>query len=338
MFLVSRSTNFCGLLYFGCVVLLRLAGCAQDVQTRAQAMLQRARQLSDIRSDGAVAFRLKAKFQTVGEDLETVQGSYTEIWVSRSQWRREVVVGDFRQIDIGSSGKRWLLYPDGFPERANQLVALMTPLPPATTPLEFASFAEPQDGGVKTDCALTKPMLHNLKAAFCFDKETGLLLEKFFPERRPRNVVSFSCGYGTFHKFGELWFPYEVTCWEDRHQTISASVTELTLYSPVDASLFVAPAGAIELGDCSGKTVSPILSTNTFALPVLDLERVAWINLWFVVDVKGRPQNIRILKGANKDSHKDTLRRVQDWRFHPGTCDGQPIPMTMTMEVPSAPR
>ena len=51
-----------------------------DVQLHAESLMERARKLSDIRSKGAPAFRLKATFSFAGKDLDTLQGTYTEIW------------------------------------------------------------------------------------------------------------------------------------------------------------------------------------------------------------------------------------------------------------------
>jgi hypothetical protein len=65
------------------IVLLALFGApsiAEDVQKAADAMLGRARQLSDIRSPNSPGFRLDVTFSFVGRDLETSQGTYTEVW------------------------------------------------------------------------------------------------------------------------------------------------------------------------------------------------------------------------------------------------------------------
>lgn len=92
-----------------CLSCLQLCCLAQDVQSRAEALMQHARQLSDIRSSGAPAFRLTATFSFVGDDLEAVQGTYTETWASDSQWRRETVVNNLRRIEVGAPSRLWLL-------------------------------------------------------------------------------------------------------------------------------------------------------------------------------------------------------------------------------------
>jgi hypothetical protein len=301
-------------------------------------MLQQSRRLSDIRSEGAPAFLLTSTFSFVGDNLEKTQGTYTEIWVSDSQWRRETLIGEFRYVEVSNAGKHWLLYPDGFPLQAQKLPTLMAVLPPAALALDFAVIREHAAPGVVAECAYSRPVIQNFQFVLCFDKKNAVLLEKVFPEKRPRNVVNFSCEYGTFRKFGEYSFPREVVCFDDRHKTISANVVELTIGPRLDPAMFNPPSGSIELDQCRGKTVTPILSRSEVRFPGLDLDSVAWIQVWFVVDAQGKPQNLKILKSMDKASHERALNSVRSWRFKPGTCDGKPVPMQMTIEIPSTPR
>jgi hypothetical protein len=75
------------------VTLLSAGSFVEDEHSKAQALLERARNLSDIRSPSAPAFRLKVAFNAITRDLATLDGTYTETWVSNTQWRRETVVG-----------------------------------------------------------------------------------------------------------------------------------------------------------------------------------------------------------------------------------------------------
>jgi hypothetical protein len=329
-----------------CLAMLSSASLAQnpaapddhpeDVQTRADALLLKARQLSDIRSPNAPAFRLKATFSFTGLDLQKVEGTYTEVWVSNSQWRREMVIGDLRHIEVGGGDKQWLVDPDRFPPQANKLATLMSVLPPASRGFEFASITEREMRDVTTECVATKSLGANLPLTLCFEKRSGMLLEKVSPETRPQNVIIFSCEYGSFRKFGDYWFPRQVRCFEDRHKNISADVVELSIETPVDPALFDAPKDAIELGQCSGKIVSPVPPPLPIPPPGLQLESQRRIRLWFVVDAKGRPQYLKPVPPSRKDSNESVLNWVQHWNFRPGTCDGKPIPMPMTMDVPAA--
>lgn len=119
-----------------------------SVQERAEALLERARHLSDIRAKGAPAFLLRATSSFVGDNLDPVEGIYTETWVSDTQWRRETVDGNLRHIDVAGPGKHWLVYPDGFPEQANVVPRLMAYLPSVSRELVFAFIRERATAGV----------------------------------------------------------------------------------------------------------------------------------------------------------------------------------------------
>lgn len=327
------------LIFFAAISLLcwQVDPPPEDVQAEAQSLLQHARQKSDIRSPGSPAFRLKATFSFIGDDLQTITGTYTETWVSDSQWRRETLIGDSRRIEVGGSAKHWLIDPDGFPQRASHLPTLMTASPPDPAGLAFASIDEHTTATLTADCVSTKPDAGKLHAILCFEKKSGLMLEKILPQKRPRNIVAFTCDYRSFRKFGAYVFPHEVTCFEDRHKIISANVVELSLDSPADSTLFEAPAGAIELGDCSGKSTPPTLPERDFIVPEGDRDRVSWIRIWFVVDPKGQPQHVKILRSPEKGTYDKALDKVRTWQFTPGTCDGKPISMPITMEIPLTP-
>lgn len=65
-----------------------------EIQTRAEALFDRARLLSDIRAEKSPPFRLQATFSLTRKNLQTSHGTYTEIWISDSQFRRETVIND----------------------------------------------------------------------------------------------------------------------------------------------------------------------------------------------------------------------------------------------------
>jgi hypothetical protein len=299
-------------------------------------MLLHAQQLSDIRSPNAAAFRLKATFSFKGDDLETVQGTYTETWLSDSQWRRETVINGLRRIEVGGPAKSWLLSPDTFPERAIELPSLMAFVPPPSSQTDFATITETPDGDVMAECVFSKPVLQSQKIILCFDKKSGVLLEKAAPEERLRNVVSFSCEYGKFQQFNQYWVAREIVCFDDRHKTISANVTELSAEPTSDPTFFTPSPEAIELGRCSGKTVPPRYSDGGFIFPGgIDLEHAAWLHVWFVVDTKGKAQNIRLTRSDDRTSHENVLKALRAWRFLPGKCDGKAMPMPVTLLLPS---
>jgi hypothetical protein len=310
----------------------------QDVQTRAESMIAKAEQLSDIRAKSSPAFRLSAEFSFADKSLATVKGTYTETWVSESQWRRETIIGELRYVEIGSAADHWVSYSDGFPKKATRLPFLMDVSPPSRAwELVFTSITQNATHDVDAECVFTKPV-SDKRIAFCFDKNSGVLLEKIFPETRPRTISDFACEYGRFRSFGDYLFPYEITCFEDGHRSISAKVTELSPLSAAQPSEFSPPADAIELPECSGKSVPPTRFGRDFGFAGLHKTQLAWIPVWLVVDARGKLQTVRVLSTEGKSSYESSLKTLESWSFHSGTCDSKPIAMSLIVEIPYTPR
>jgi len=304
-------------------------------------MLKRARELSDIRASNAPGFRLTATFAFVGKDLEQEEGTYNEVWVSNSRSRREIVVKDLHRVEVVGPTRRWLLEGgDDFPDRAARVVTEIQFLPASDVKVDFASIQDHPEKDPPYECAITKHGSHQEASGFCFDKRTGILIESAFPELRPSKLadplrpVEHTCSYGSFKRFGNFWFPREMECSEDGHQEISLHVTELALESSPDLALFVPPAGAVELANCRGTLVPPkAVSTPEPRLPSVT-SNPSRVFLSLIVDTKGHPQNVKVIdSGGEKGRNGTAIETAQAWRFKPATCDGEPVPSRLRLEL-----
>jgi hypothetical protein len=318
---------------------------AQDIQAQAEALMEHARQLSDIRAPNAPPFQLKATFSFTGTNLEKVQGTYTEVWISGSQWRREIAANEWRRIEVATSTSIWRLdNANDFPEPASELHDLLDMFPPRTQSLVFEAVFDRSETTPPLECTSTGPDASHRESIFCFDQKSGVLLERAFPKPRHRNVVAYICDYGAFHKFGGFWSASDMICFEDRHRKIAAKVVDLSPVTSPDSALFTPPPGAIELGNCPLAPVKPHFESSpmptlnsllTHRAPGLtDPDRLSRFKVWFVVDIKGRPQYVRIVRPipGHKDAEKWIVDQVRSWQYKPGTCNGVPMPMPVTVE------
>lgn len=297
--------------------------------------MERSRKLSDIRAPKAPAFQLKATFSFIGKDLEAAHGTYTETWISNSQWRRETVVNDIHRVEVGTANRIWRLdNSKDFPEVATRLPDLINVFPQASTTFQFESITDTTDSRPAEQCATTKPGSQREKYKFCFDQKSGALLAKLSPDIRPKNMTDYSCFYGIFRKFGDFWFPREMACLEDKHRVLEAKVEDLSPEPSPDASLFKPPPGASELGRCLGTSVPP---ARTFSpepgFPTGSHNTGSSVLLSLVVDTQGTPRNIKVNQSAGKDLDDSALSAVGRWRFKPATCDGVPMPFEINVRL-----
>jgi periplasmic protein TonB len=55
--------------------------------------------------------------------------------------------------------------------------------------------------------------------------------------------------------------------------------------------------------------------------------------LWLIVDDKGRPRNIRVVRGLGFGLDAKAVQAVQQWRFEPAMKDGKPVNVQISVEV-----
>jgi TonB family protein len=324
------------------VTLLALPSMAQtkksdsptfEIQTQAEALFDRARKLSDIRTEGAPAFRLSATFSFQGKDLSTIQGTYTEVWVSRSQWWRDTVLNDAHRTEIGGLNRYWVVDDIGdYFDIARSISALVNVLPSKVATMDFEFIQD--DTNEVAKCAVSKPDKSGGKYAFCFENQTGALLERVSPKFRVRNASTYSCFYGGFRKFGGFMFPREIGCFEDKHRKLDVKIVDLAAEPAADPQLFKPTQRAVEFIECGGKRTQPEARSSpapTFYYSHPDSNATAIISL--IVDQKGKPQDLKVAKSGGKDFDKDAVSAVSRWRYKPATCDGEPIPAQLEVQI-----
>jgi TonB family protein len=319
-----------------CLVGLRSAFFAEETQKHADAMMQRAREFSDIRSPGAPAFRLRATFSFTGEDLETIQGTFTEGWVSNSQWRRETVANDFRRVEVGGSSRLWLLDEGkNFPVQAIRVSGLVEIFPARSAKFEFESIMDRNAQDSSTECAITRAAgQQKEKSAFCFDKRSGGLVEKISPEPLRNRAADYACQYGAFQEFGNYSFPREIDCFLDGHRKLQVNIVELSAEPSPNTALFTPPAGAIEMGNCSVKPEPPRpVSTPDPRFPMGSRDHSAMVTLSLIIDAKGKTQEVRVTRSGGKPFDDQAASTVRGWRFKPATCNGEPVGTQISVEI-----
>ena len=305
------------------------------IQFRAEGLMERARHLSDIRAPNSPAFRLRANFSFTGKDLETAHGTYTEIWLSNSQWRRETIVNNIHRIEVGTADRIWRLdNSTDFPESAARLPDLINVFPQPSRTFEFESITDVTDQKIAEQCATTLPGPQKDKYRFCFDQKSGALLAKLSPEFRPKNLTDYSCFYGIFRKFGNSWFPHEMACFENKQRKVEAQVIELSTESSADPSLFTTPPRAIEVGRCFGVSSHPVASPlNPSPDLPKDSKQNSFVVLSLIVDTEGKTRDVQVTRSGGAAFDEEAVKTVQKWRFTPGKCDGIPIPTEIGAEV-----
>ena len=298
-------------------------------------MIEHAKQLSDIRADGAPAFRLRIKFRATENDSSVLDGIYTEVWSSKAQWRRETAAGDFRRTEVFIGQKRFILDPvKPLPEQIRDVWALS----------EFGRF-QPESwrpekianrslNSANVRCIETLPEVPALRVfgrvseyraqipSLCFDRSTGAIAAEIEPRTKDA-----ACFFSDYQKFGDRIYARSYKCVEGKQPRLEANVVELVALPEADPQLFTPPNGAKELRDCLAKPPSVVYQRE----PLQTGSGVVTISI--TVGVDGIPRDFATVSSPNPKKEKSALEAVRQWRFRPATCDREPVAVRIAVEI-----
>lgn len=317
------------------------AALASNKQIEAASLIEHAKQLSDIRADGAPAFRLRMNFRAVGKDGSVLVGAYTETWGSKTQWRRETTAGDFRRTEVATGQKRFLLEPvKPLPEYIRDLPALS----------EFGRF-QPESwrpekienrklNGASVRCIETLPEVRAFRnlvvresedqaetPSLCFDRSSGVLAAEIELAMR----VS-ACLFSDYQKFGDRIYARSYKCVEGHQPRLEASVVELVALPQADPELFALSNGAKELRSCP----DPVEPPRIIYQPVPTVPPGSGVvAISMSVGIDGIPRDFSIVSSPNPKQEKAALEGVRQWRFRPATCDREVVEVKTVVEVDS---
>jgi TonB family protein len=319
------------------------AALGSNKETEAASLIERARQLSDIRTEDSPAFRLKLNFKAIKGDGSVLEGTYTEVWVSKTQWRRETVVGDIRRTEVAAGQKRFLLEPvKALPEHIRDLPALSETgrfQPEAWKPEKIEN--RKLDGS-SVRCVETKPVVragfHLLitrepegwseAPSLCFDRSSGVLAAEIEPAMN--RSQDEACFWSDYQKFGDRLYPRAYKCMEGEQPRLEARVLEFVALPQADPEMFALPNGAKELTSCPDPVRVPraVYEPEPAGAPVSGVVVIS-----IIVSFDGRPRDLNIVSSPNPKLEKRALEAVRQWRFRPATCDREPVEAKIAVEI-----
>jgi TonB family protein len=313
------------------LVLIVSVALADNKKQEYNALIARARQLSEIRADGLPPFQMKVSFKIIKKDSTTSEGTYSETWASRDKWRSETVVGDYHRVTVVNGDRSWISNissdaPIGIGE-----LGFKMELPKLF--LERTDRIRDRERNSRMmRCLETKPGLFG-RSALCFDKATGLVAENVQPVARGSGSGDRTCTYTDYQPFGERTFPRSIRCSEDHEPVLESTLIELTKVPSPDAALFAPLANGKESVNCRGTPNPPEPIYQSAPVPPRRQNLPYPIVLWLSLGTDGIPTDVKIVRSFDPAFDNAAIEAVRAWRFKPASCDGQPMEVQINVEV-----
>jgi TonB family protein len=309
--------------------LLLSAAFASKKDAEATALIEHAKQLSDIRAEGAPAFRMRVSFKIFKQDGSVAEGTYFEAWTSKAQWRKEVAFGDFRRTEVAVGRRSWLLESTAAtPEEIESVSGFTEPLTLQPEARQPRRVEDRESDGLIVRCVET-----GKEAALCFDKVAGTLTSKGELDHRGGLTVRKACVYSSYQKFGDHLVAKSYECYQDKKTTLEAKIIEFTVEPALDPSLFTALEGARESVNCLESVQLPVLTYGDPPPPPRRSPRDVTVVLSVVVGTDGKPRGLRVVPPQIQEFDRAALDAVKHWRFKPALCGREPIEKTISLEI-----
>lgn len=322
--------------------LLDTVGFAETKGKEADALIERAKQQSNIRADGASAFQLRSSFAIMRDNGTRIEGTYTETWVSSKLWRREIVTGDFRRITVGNGVKSWQL-DNSEPPKGIASVQHLAGFDSAgdwfTADQKQKPIAIKNVGSGPEEIRCIEKSLDPMGglSELCFGKASGELVAESSPAHTEASTtVESACTYTNYQKFGDKLFPWLIQCFVDRKLTSEAKVIELRLEPFPNGALFEPLPGVRESVNCSQTPVAPKVlyrSAPDLSGPARRSNPGNPVIVSLIVGIDGKPGDVKVISSAGEPFDRASIAAVSQWRFKPAMCSGAPVEMRIDVEV-----
>ena len=298
----------------------------------ASSLIEQARHLSDIRAEGAPPFRLRMSVRVIERDGTVNVGFYTELWISKAQWRRETDVEGFRRIEVAMGRKRWRLDSSSvIPEHVVEIPALTGF---SEFPDKWKSAKDREINGVSLRCLEQKSVIGS--PVLCFDKANGTIVDNFRRwQLSSRNwEKGWACSYSGYEKYGDRMLATSYECDEDKKPVLQARILELAAAPSQDSSLFAPPNGAKESVNCLDSLVPPrVLSAPNLPPPTRAFRGTIVVLVSADIGTDGRTHNLRVTSEPRREFDETAIEEVRRWRFQPGACGGEPMEAEIVARV-----
>jgi hypothetical protein len=327
----------CSSLLFLCILLSQQSLSAADKINRSEVVARLQGAVSKSNIFELPVFAMKANVQVI-VDKKLVDGAYQILWNGPEQWREEVTLPGYQEIQIGGKGVVWTRRTTGYVPLAvyNLHRALGFGASSGSSPsiwsrvrLDVTSkdqvkrIRERKEHGEKLMCVdIERDMEPNPE--MCIRESDGSLARDF-----SNNLDE------DFQPIGEKVFPRMLGFQVSGKTVAKVNITELTTEAQFTPNIFAPLPGVSPQAGCMNP--APARAVKKAAPHYPAGARAGHIegatSTEVVIGIDGIPRIRKSLHSPNSDLEASSLAAIQQWRFDPAMCDGQPIEMETVLQI-----
>jgi hypothetical protein len=284
---------------------------------------------------------LKASFvyRDGGAKSGPVEGSYELHWASPQQWKETFRAGDARVTRVFTQGALSRSSEGLFPAPDYEISELFIP-PIEVQSEDPAGIQKTPTTAVKcvnmyhvpSDCPGCQGVFGHLGRIACFDASTGLLQQLQVLTGSKKDLWDYS----DYHQFeGTKSVPRVLKKQTTQGDFFEAHVLALDT-ATFPASEFQPLAAPLPRAACD--TSAPRARSNPdpdYSQQALGGRRDIRAIFKVLLGADGVPVSVSAVKSGGEVFDRESIRTLMRWRFAPATCKGEPVPVSISVELNS---
>ena len=305
------------------------AGEKKDKQAEGLALIERARELSDIRAPGSPPFRLEAKVEVLGPNGSWIDGTYSLLRLSSEKSREEINLPGYREVRVATGDKVWQVRNVRYmPLHVFQLrealqVQSRLKLEPKET---IKKIRERRHKGSSEKCTTVK-VNEWTERELCFDEATGAIVSE--------KSWKMAYEYSDFLEWRGKVLPRSVRAREEGQEVVRVKTVEIIDAEAPDLSQFEPPPGAAIKQGCDNPEPAEATETQEPVYP--DRAKRAGVSgivsIYAVIGLDGTLHNPTLVRTAGPDLDSSAMSAVSRWRYRPAMCGGKPVESETVIDV-----
>lgn len=303
---------------------------------------------SDIRSSDSTPFQLKATFTLTNLDGKSTTGEYSEIWISKDRWRRDLSYGSYKESRSCVSGTGYTLVPGKKIDfSVAEMVFNISPHVPSVKDPDKANDGWSLEHDTVNGVPVLKAASTNVNLVRTYAPDIYLFTaDKSYPLGNTSSIRSLV--YSKFNITLGKTVPYRVLAqYFNSNRNVDFNITSLeAIANPPDDSLII-PGASKE--DCPAKrpsgnstgVISGLLTTRVSPVFPQQARRQGvggTVVRHITISKEGKVSDIQIVSSPRSDLSGSAIEAVKQYVYKPFLLDGQPVETDGTVSINYAAR
>ncbi|MBZ5665010.1 MAG: energy transducer TonB [Acidobacteriia bacterium] len=285
------------------------------------------------------SFQMKATVQIENQG-KLVDGSYQLLWNGPEQWREEIQLPGYSEIQVGGKETVWIQRSTDFlPLRIHDL----------HTALGFGSGGEGsgaafgslvQSGLTPTDTVKKmRQRKEHGEAETCVEYENEVKRSLEICVNETTNTLARGSSAFADKDFqpvgGNKVYPRSLSFVEEGKTVAKADITEFTTPGQFSPNSFTPPAGVSPRVGCMNPAPARLIKRRMPEYPDSarrgHVEGTVALDAWIGID--GIPRIGEVVRHSTPDLEHSSISALKEWRYQPTTCNGKPVEVETILTV-----